>query len=58
LEAKATIFAWRRDRNRDDEAQKLCSNTRSVREKEELRDGNGDLGFGLFMVASDGTALP
>jgi hypothetical protein len=56
LEAKATIFAWRRDRYRDDEAKKLCSNTSSAREKEELSDGDGELGFGRFMVASDGTA--
>jgi hypothetical protein len=58
LEAKATSFAWRRDRYRDDEAKKLCSKTRSVREREELSDGNDELGFGLFIVASDGTALP
>jgi len=56
LEAKPTIFAWRRDRYRDDEAKKLCSKTSSAREKEELSDGDGELGFGLFMVASDGTA--
>jgi hypothetical protein len=29
-----------------------------VKEKEELRDGDDELGFGLFIVASDGTALP
>ncbi len=58
LEAKPTIFAWRRGRYRDDEAKKLCSNTSSVREKGELSDADGGLGFGPFMVASDGTALP
>jgi hypothetical protein len=58
LEAKTTIFAWRRDRYREDEAKKLSSNTSSERDKEELRDGDGELGFGLFIVASDGTALP
>jgi hypothetical protein len=58
LEAKTTSFAWRRDRYREDEAMKLCSNTSSVREKEELSDDEVEFGFGLFIVASDGTALP
>jgi hypothetical protein len=58
LEAKAKSSARRRDRYRDDEAKKLCRNTRDVREKEELSNGDSKRGLGVFIVASDGTALP